>query len=334
MLQLTKQKIGFLLFPGFPMACLTSMIEPLRAANEISQTATFEWTLVSEGPQKILASADVSFEADCVLTGDLGVDCLILLSAPNSAFENDHSTAHLRALARHGTTLGAVSGGVFPLARSGVQLRRAISVHWCYKAAFTAEFPETASSDQVIEVSDTILTASGAAAAFDLSLQLIRTRLGEAIATEVACWFQHPMMRSDQVRQSIPTISNVAKSEEALPANVARVIDIFSSALTDPPRLSDVASEIGISSRQLERSFKKATGLSPSMYVRRIRMKAARQLVMYTNQSFTQIAEAVGYSSTSILKRYYTEVFGLSPREDRDRINLFRVTGNVPVPAT
>lgn len=329
----TAHKIGFLLFPGFPMACLTSMIEPLRAANEISKTATFEWVLLSEGASKVLASAEVSFETDVALTSDLAVDCLILLSAPNSAFEKEHSAAHLRALARHGTTLGAVSGGVFPLTRSGVRLRDPISVHWCYKAAFESEFPETKNSDQVIEVSDTILTASGAAAAFDLSLQLIRTRLGEAIATEVACWFQHPMMRTDDVRQSIPTISNVAKSEQALPAKVARVIDIYSAALTDPPRLADVADTVGVSTRQLERSFKKATGLNPSNYLRRMRMKAAKQLVMYTNRSFTEIAEAVGYSSTSILKRYYTEVYGLSPREDRDRINLFRVTGNVPVPA-
>jgi transcriptional regulator GlxA family with amidase domain len=330
----TAHKIGFLLFPGFPMACLTSMIEPLRAANEISKTATFEWTLVSEGREKVMASADVSFEAECVLAYDLAVDCLILLSAPNSTFEKPQTTAHLRALARHGTTLGAVSGGVFPLARSGVHLRDAISVHWCYRAAFDSEFPDTKKSDQVIEVSDTILTASGAAAAFDLSLQLIRARLGEATATEVACWFQHPMMRTEDVRQSIPTISSVAKSEQALPAKVARVIDIYSAALTAPPRLCDVAEDIGMSTRQLERSFKKATGLNPSNYLRRMRMKAAKQLVMYTNQSFTEIAEAVGYSSTSILKRYYTEVYGLSPREDRDRINLFRVTGNVPVPAT
>ncbi len=35
---LENLKIGFLIFPGFPMACLTSMIEPMRAANEISGT--------------------------------------------------------------------------------------------------------------------------------------------------------------------------------------------------------------------------------------------------------------------------------------------------------
>ena len=33
----TPLRLGFLMFPGFPMACLTSAIEPLRAANEIKE---------------------------------------------------------------------------------------------------------------------------------------------------------------------------------------------------------------------------------------------------------------------------------------------------------
>ena len=41
-------KSGFLIFDGFPMSCLTSLIEPLRAANEISKTQTFSWELISE----------------------------------------------------------------------------------------------------------------------------------------------------------------------------------------------------------------------------------------------------------------------------------------------
>jgi transcriptional regulator GlxA family with amidase domain len=40
-----KKKIvlGFLIFPGFPMSCLTSAIEPLRAANEIAGAEVFAW---------------------------------------------------------------------------------------------------------------------------------------------------------------------------------------------------------------------------------------------------------------------------------------------------
>ena len=54
--------IGFLILPGFPMACLTSMIEPFRAANEIVGKTAFGWQLLSEDGQRVEASAHVWFE--------------------------------------------------------------------------------------------------------------------------------------------------------------------------------------------------------------------------------------------------------------------------------
>ena len=47
-------RLGFLMFPGFPMACLTSAIEPLRAANEITGRQEFVWKLVAEAPAILL----------------------------------------------------------------------------------------------------------------------------------------------------------------------------------------------------------------------------------------------------------------------------------------
>ena len=82
------QSIGFLIFDGFPMACLTSMIEPLRAANEISGQDAFSWTLMAETIDKICSSAGVNFEPDMVLAQAEGPDYLFLLSPPMAGFSN------------------------------------------------------------------------------------------------------------------------------------------------------------------------------------------------------------------------------------------------------
>ena len=82
------QSIGFLIFDGFPMACLTSMIEPLRAANEISGQDDFSWTLMAETMDKICSSAGVNFEPDMVLGQAEGPDYLFLLSPPMAGFSN------------------------------------------------------------------------------------------------------------------------------------------------------------------------------------------------------------------------------------------------------
>ncbi|WP_170750890.1 GlxA family transcriptional regulator [Ruegeria lacuscaerulensis] len=326
-------EIGFLLFDGFPMACLTSVIEPLRAANEIAGQETFCWTLLSERGQKVRSSAEVGFDAMRGLLDHGEVDILFLLSSPTSRFENASAgNAALRSLGRHGTILGGISGGVFPLVRSGTMQGQPVSVHWCYEAAFEAEFPDFDARSEVIVRTATRYTAAGAAAGFDLALHLIQDRLGAEIAHEVACWFQHPMMRGAGVRQQVPSATQ-PETGDSLPPLVARCVTLFGQDMSEPVSIADVAREIGVTPRQIERAFKRATGKSPSHYYRAMRMKAARQMVMYTADPIPEIAASVGYSSAAPLVTHYRAAFGLSPAEDRRRINRFRVEGNAPLPS-
>ena len=326
-------EIGILIFPGFPMACLTSMIEPLRAANEISETEAFGWKLISEEGERVRSSADVWFEPDMALNDVEDLDQIYLLSAPSSIFANPTvANGKLRKLERHGMVMGAISGGIFPLARSGLLHDHLTSVHWCYAAAFEAEFPKLEKTDEVIAIDRRRSTASGAAAAFDLALHLIEDTLGPEVATEVACWFQHPLVRGQGVIQKVPTANSIS-TDDMLPPMVRDAVALFNSHIEDPINVADVANAIGMSVRQLERMFKKSTGQSPHHYYRAIRMKVARQLVLYSKDSMKDIALAVGYASTATMNQNYEEVFGIHPTVDREKINLFRVRDNAAVPS-
>ena len=309
------------------------MIEPLRVANEISGKQAFGWRLVSEGGHRVQASAHVWFEPDMALDDCDVFDQLFILSGPSSLFENRaRSEGKLRKLARHGTILGAISGGVFPLARSGLLDGFTTSVHWCYEAAFAAEFPELDATEDVMMFDRSRLTASGAAAAFDLSLHLIERSLGADVATEVACWFQHPMVRGQGVVQRKPTFA-AESTHDMLPVPIRLAVEIFGENIEDPIKMTDVADQVGVSPRQLERMFHKATGTTPLGYYRSLRMHIARQLLLYGKDSMIDIAIAVGYSSASALNKNYIEVFGIHPRDDRNKINMFRVRKNATVPS-
>ena len=315
------------------MACLTSMIEPLRASNEISDTKSFEWNLFSENTDKVEASANVAFETDGKLDEIEKLDALILLSPPNADFLNSRSVGVIRKLERHGCTIGAVSGGVFLLAKANVRPNIRYSVHWCYTAAFKNQFPNIISSEQVIETDRNIMTASGAAAAFDLALLLIRSRLGSSVAAEVACWFQHPIMRNQDVKQVVPNLNELEGFEE-MPELARKAISLVNQKINYPFQVNDIADEIGITSRHLSRIFKEATGESPRQYFRKLRVNAARQMILYTNEKIGEIALSVGFSSASILRSHYIDLFSLSPEEERKKINLFRVNDNSPIPVT
>jgi transcriptional regulator GlxA family with amidase domain len=327
-----KTNIGFLIFPGFPMACLTSMIEPLRAANEIVGRDVFGWTLVSEDGHRVEASAHVWFDPNVSLMDLQNIEQLYLLSGPSSQFVHpENSNGKLRKLARHGTMIGAISGGVFPLARSGLLEGHKVSVHWCYEAAFAEEFRDFDTSTDVITIDRRRLTASGAAAAFDLSLHLIEQALGADVATEVACWFQHPLVRGQGVSQRKPTFAAESTSD-MLPPVVRDAVALFTDHLEDPLNIADVARAVGVSVRQLERMFQKTTGNTPLGYYRSMRMHKARQLLLYGKHSIAEVAIAVGYSSSFTLIKNYTDVFGIHPKDDRKKVNMFRVRDNSIVP--
>ena len=310
-------RLGFLMFPGFPMACLTSAIEPLRAANEITGRREFTWTLVSETDAPVRSSAEIGFDPDITLQAVEGLDHLYLISPPTAAFADPRrSPARLRWLDRTGVTLGAFSGGIFPLARAGLLDGRPCSVHWCYEAAFKADFPAVEAREVTILREGRRTTASGAGAVFDLMLRLIEERLGRDCMTEVACWFQHPFVRDADASQKVP-VARAGGTTDSLPAAIREAIRLFETHVEDPLRIPDVAQAVGLSGRHFERIFKRETGQSPLRYYHHLRLMKARQRVLYSSDSLREIAASVGYVTSSPMIRHYTEFFGVSPRDER-----------------
>ena len=311
------QSLGFLVLSGFPMACLTSAIGPLRAANEITGKRAFHWQVIGETAGRVESSAAVAFEPDLPLERVADLDYLFLLSGPDGAFANPgRANGQLRRLARAGMRIGAVSGAIFPLARAGLLDGHRVAVHWLYHSAFQAEFPDIEASSSVIEIDRNRLTVAGASSAFDLALGLVEESLGPEVMTEVACWFQHPVIRGEGVAQKTPGY-RADRTQDTMPAMIARAIKIFETYLEEPIQIAEVAERLRISARQLDRSFRRYTGRAPLAYYRMLRMKQARQLVLYTKDTLTTIALAVGYGSTTPLVKHYVAEFGITPQEDR-----------------
>ena len=123
------------------------------------------------------------------------------------------------------------------------------------------------------------------------------------------------------------------RTEDTLPSPVAKAIKLFSEHVEEPIQIARVAEAVDLSPRQLDRSFKSSTGQTPLKYYRLLRMKKARQIALYSNDSLTEIALAVGYASSTPLVRHYVETFGVTPQEDRRAANGARMRGTAPLPA-
>jgi transcriptional regulator GlxA family with amidase domain len=324
---------GFLLFPGFPMAALTSAIEPLRAANELSGRPAFSWRLLGEARGPVRSSAGVGFDTDLALAEAQArdLDALVCLSPPDARFQDPRrSEGALRRLGREGVVLGGFSGGVFPLARAGALGRHRPSVHWAYEAQWSAEFPRIETSRHAIERGQGRITVSGAGAVFDLMLRLVAENGGRALMTEVACWFQHPFVRDENATQAMP-VAQAGGTQDMLPPPVREAVRLFGQNIEEPLAIAEVATRVALSERTLERAFRAATGETPLRFYRRLRLERGRQRVLYSTDSVTEIARSTGFSTSTDFARHYAQAFGLHPTQERQRLAGLRgLTGAVP----
>ncbi len=80
---------------------------------------------------------------------------------------------------------------------------------------------------------------------------------------------------------------------------------------------SELAGRTGLSTRQLERLFRKYLARTPTRYYQELRLYRARMLLTQTSLSVLDVALACGFISASHFSKCYREFFAKTPREER-----------------
>ncbi len=87
----------------------------------------------------------------------------------------------------------------------------------------------------------------------------------------------------------------------------------------DPISREDIARHIGVSEGYLSRCFTQETGLSLIQYLTRYRIQQARQLLVSSDMTVTEIALEVGFSDSNYFSRVFRREVGVSPLTYRRR---------------
>ncbi len=81
----------------------------------------------------------------------------------------------------------------------------------------------------------------------------------------------------------------------------------------EPIGRDDFARYVGVSEGYLSRSFNQETGLSLIHYLTRYRVQQAKQLLLTTDKTITEIAMEVGFSDSNYFSRVFRQEAGVSP---------------------
>ena len=307
-------KVGFLLIPNFSMLAFASAIEPLRAANRMSGDTLFSWIVASPDGMQSRASNHVKTEVDGDST--ILVDCHIVFvcAGLDVKAQSDKSILNmLRRLDRQGAVIGAICTGTYLMAAAGLLDDRRCTIHWENIDGLAEEFPLLEITNELFEIDDTRITCSGGTASLDMILYMIGQIHGQTLAAQVSDQFIHDRIRDPSDRQRMELRSRLGVSHPKLLA----VVDYMEQGLEEPLSQTELAQKANLSTRQLERLFRKYLSTTPTRYYLNLRLARARHLLRQTSMSILSIALACGFVSASHFSKCYREVYGRTPRAER-----------------
>lgn len=95
------------------------------------------------------------------------------------------------------------------------------------------------------------------------------------------------------------------------------IIHIIENQLANAPTLATIGKELGMSQGALTQILKRQTGKNYSELLLEQRMKRAKELLVYTNKTITEIAEETGYTDLFYFSKTFKKNNGISPNEYR-----------------
>ncbi len=149
----------------------------------------------------------------------------------------------------------------------------------------------------------------------DLIMKLVRelqfrsynyTLMTVAYFQELIC-----IISRNLLRQHVP---DMVQYEAFIP-----VIELMHNEYQINRSVDEYAALSGMSSYYFIRKFKEYTGYSPHTYLIRLRMERARNLLLTSNFSVSEISFAVGYDNPLYFSRLFRKYTGSSPSEFRNK---------------
>jgi len=309
-----RQRFIFVFLNEFTMLSFAGAVDALRIANRHFDHPAYEWRLCGEGGEFVTCSAGIDFKLDMDLE-ELKRDDIVLLCAGTNVQANTTKKmlGWLRREARRGVTLGALCTAPYVLAKAGLLDGKRATIHWENHDSFAEEFDEVELTKSVFVIDGNRMTTAGGTSSIDLMLKLIADAHGERVANLVADQQIYTSIRTDQDTQRLSVPTRIGVRHPKLSA----VIQMMEGNIEEPISPSLLAKDVGMSTRQLERLFRRYLNRSPKRYYMELRLQKARNLLMQTDMSVINVALACGFTSPSHFSKCYRSHYNTTPYRER-----------------
>ncbi|MAN15333.1 GlxA family transcriptional regulator [Alterinioella nitratireducens] len=308
------KKFVFVLMDNFTMLSCAGAVDALRIANRLAEAKLYDIVFAGEGGEEARSSSGAVFRLAMDLEELNREDTVVLCSGVEvQAATTRRLVNWLRREARRGVSIAALCTAGHALAKAGLLDGKRATIHWENQDSFSEEFEEVDLTKSVFVIDGNRMTTAGGTASIDLMLTIIATDHGEELASQVADQMIYSSIRTDQDTQrlSIPTRIGVRHPK------LSQVIRMMEQNIEEPISPSILAQEVGMSTRQLERLFRRYLNRSPKRYYMELRLQKARNLLLQTDMSVINVALACGFASPSHFSKCYRAHYDTTPYRER-----------------
>jgi transcriptional regulator GlxA family with amidase domain len=319
--------VGMIIYPGCVMLDACGPMEVFSFANMtlqimglLNQTEqSYFMSFIAEQRGPVITSSGIKLHADYGFDDlDTPVDTLMIAGAPRllDVMKDNKMCGFLKAMLPNVRRLASICTGALVLAESDILNGRRATTHWLFCNYLSSQYNNiNVEPDKIFIRDGNIYTSGGVTAGMDLAINLVEEDWGSDIASGAARGMLIFMRRPGGQSQFSTYVLNEAKTRKDFRELQAWIVSNPNSDLS----IEHLAERMAMSPRNFSRIFCQEVGLSPAKFVERVRLEAARNMLVQSDQPVEIVAIHCGYSSAEQMRRSFQRLFKITPQEYRDK---------------
>lgn len=314
-----KPNVVFVAYPGIVLLDLVGPLHVFSRARE-GDTGDLAYNThvasVAGGPVPTNTIVQIDTVPLAVLCDEVQlakIDTLVVVGGDGAqvAETDNRLVREIRELSKHVRRTCSICCGAFILAKAGLLDGRRAVTHWEDCALLAERFPNVQVEEDPIFINDgSIWTSAGITAGIDMALALVRDDLGSAPALQLARSLVTPMVRSAGQSQFS---SDLARQTRDAEGEFAALHDWLRDNLTRSISVRDMAERCAMSSRSFSRRYAASVGVTPANSLEKMRVDAARNLLIETTLSIKTVAKTCGFHDQEKMRRAFHRHLRTSP---------------------
>ncbi|MGK9067174.1 GlxA family transcriptional regulator [Stutzerimonas chloritidismutans] len=317
--------IACLIYPDVMSLDVTGPMQVFASANVERQRqglpASYSLRLIADACGPVATSAGLRLVADAAWA-DINPAALDTLLVPGGAGVSEQQGKQalldwLRRAEPQVRRLGSVCSGALILAEAGLFDGRKATTHWAdlhalgEYAAVDVQGDRLHTYDPNDPQAAHLFSSAGVTAGIDLALALVEADLGRPIALAVAQRLVMFLRRPGGQTQFSPMLA----APTGTVARLAALLEWIPGHLGDDLSIEALAAQAHMTPRTLCRLFSQETGMAPGQYIERVRLEAARSLLLDAQASIATVARLTGFGHPENLRRSFQKHLSVSPRD-------------------